>query len=348
MVDTETFQYSPEEFLTNFQQEILGFEERSEDWYKQAKSADEMWFVVVCDDSREGVPTGLIDFEGKKVLMHAIPAIGGGVPRYNLPQLLSEYQAGNVTVEKMRVVTTQHGSSNETTKTMFGHGESGLTCGLRGVLASPEKQAHIPEGLLKHAGSINFSSDMRENGDKVLIATQELVSSLPGFEAVPVSQAYYDHSQKVIHLIDPDSEEVKAIELGLDKWDKSHQDPRLLVVSLGAKSASLPDGVILPNSVGLGINNDFNSASADPDNYLGAFWEQWYALSHVGGHGEDHNFEHTQAMVVIVDNAAWQVKVEKFISSSDFETHFRGHVAKLGGIYLVNLDSKKVVFNAVK
>ena len=281
-----------------------------------------------------------------------MPTIGGGVSREVLPAVINSLIDQGVDRNKLTVVVTQHGNSEEVNAALDGRSSENPTCGLRGVIKKIEdgEKVNIPPGLGVHAGAVNVSSRIINNAKYVFDSTRNNFKDL----GIRVLGGFFDH--------EGDDENGKSLEitLGVDQpisitlheqtaWHERHQDPRALVVSVGVRAAALSDGVILPETVGLGVNNDFNSAAVDRNSFIYAMWEQWYALSHVGGHGEDKNFAHTELMVLLYDGEEQLGWIKEFMGWSEFKRDFSPYIGKLkdSGFYLIDLSSESVVFQAV-
>jgi hypothetical protein len=329
-------------FVEQLRGEVSGLEEREQAYFRSAREADTVMIVLGCDDSRQGIPDGTQTLDGfGETLFAFVPAIGGGVSRKNLPAVIDQFITKGIEIDHIVVAVTQHGNSAEVKDAMEGR-DGARTCGLRGVLQKVEagEQVHIPQGLADHAQATNQSSSMIKNLSYVFTETQQLLENT----GVRVIGGYYDH--------EGDDIDGKSIDftLGLespisfslvqqDAWHHSHQDPSVLVVSVGKRAVSLPDGKILPTTVGDGVNNDFNSAAVSEESLMTALYEQWYALSHVRGEG---NFQNTEHMVIICDGEEQVGWVKKFMGSEDYKNDFEKYVAKLGGLHIINLSNGNV------
>lgn len=332
-------------FTEQFGREVVGITERYAEHQERAVQADRVILVCGCDDSRVGVPAELQTMpDGSKALMIFVSAIGGGAPdRELLESVLSEVESWGVTPDKMEILTTQHGSTKEV-GLVADHDHSAedcISCGLRKVLQSAEKGATpaIPQRLLVRATAINTSSSMEANGKAVAekIAQYEL--------GVPLRRGYFDHQGKTISVVSPEGEISEVVALEYEKWEPAHQDPEGLVVSFGAKTNAIHDGIVLPESIGTGKSNDFSaSALATEDDFLNAFAEIWYAASHhadhVAGHGHDLNFANTKFCAVICDNQAYVDRAKEAMKTAEFQTTYAPVVKDLGGIQLINMQDE--------
>lgn len=120
--------------------ELLGMKERLRSFEVLACQADLVVLTIVCCDSRVVLPDTLQTIqtaEGtKQVLFIPIPTIGSGAPsRSRLRGVLSQIRSWGVDPEKIRLLVTQHGDTQEV------EGEHDhITCGLRKFFDTNKKE----------------------------------------------------------------------------------------------------------------------------------------------------------------------------------------------------------------
>jgi hypothetical protein len=182
--------------------------------------------------------------------------------------------------------------------------------------------------------------DIVDNGRRTLshVRTYDL--------GVPASFWLYNHATKeIIALNDAGQRQGASIELPLDQWQASHQDPALVVVSYGRVAVCCPDSLVLPKSVGAGGNNDFSIMAVTYEALRDrALAEILYPLSHTadhrtpGAHAHGASFEGLQGVVFLCDDATYADQVRKAVVDNSRLCAFL-RKAKLDGYYVVNLGA---------
>ncbi len=138
--------------------ELLGMKERSRAFEALACQADLVIPTIICCDSRVVLPDTLQVIGGKKVLFIPIPTIGSGAPsRSRLRGVISEIRGWGVEPEKIRLLVTQHGDTQE-----VGGEADHITCGLRKFFdANKVALAKLQRLLLPW--SVKYKDDHEDN-----------------------------------------------------------------------------------------------------------------------------------------------------------------------------------------
>lgn len=354
--------------LIDLRAELRSVGERMQMYEVQLTGSERVVIVVGCDDSRVGVPIEVID--GTSYIY--LPVIGGGIPEKEmLDAVLTQLKTLKITPRnKVQILLTQHGSTEEIKLVFAKDAEEAcrhITCGLRAVveqnrdefqklrhaltsylrtqnvadflraatlLDQISKSTGVPRRLLLRAVHNNKSSYMQANLRAVLEAVESM--SL-GVKAILTG--YYDHELKRIELTGRFTSHSGNIQLPLEPWQNTFQDPSVITISFGPRAAVVHNGVILPDTIGSEPGKSFNAvASSTTDQLTNALAEAWYAANSAtsGDHGQ--NFVSTNRCIILCDNQAFVETAKKVLGSEEFLTELGEAYQKVGPIILVNLE----------
>jgi|GEM_PF-2264501 len=116
--------------------DVLAIPESMTAWKEQLLQAEMIVISLVCSDSRVVLPRNVMsiamdDGRQKNVLFIAVPTIGGGAPsRSRLRGVKQTLLRWGVAKEKISILVTQHGDTEEITNSRA-HQECSISCGLR-------------------------------------------------------------------------------------------------------------------------------------------------------------------------------------------------------------------------
>ena len=339
----------------------LAIELRDAEWRRQRffevlAQADRAIIMIGCDDSREDVPIAMEPGEllrvGDKTLGFLfVPVIGGGSPEAALLKAAyEECRAHGIAGERLSILATQHGSTAEVSMALIPGGglmANNITCGARKAALSRGSglPADLQEIICRQDASMLGNISRTRQGVEGLLRDNDIPCR--------VEMAYYDHELKTIHMLDENGRQLGTtppINTGLSCWRDSFQDPRVTVLSYGPKAASTPHGVAFPATVGTKGNNDFSAAAADEAGLLRALAEIEYPLLNkldcCRGASHGGNFEHLDAVVVLVDDKAHALDFKRVLATK--ETLNRMLRESLGGLFLCRLSDGDVQYISAK
>lgn len=207
----------------------------------------------------------------------------------------------------------------------------------------------LPPRLIWIAITKNNSNDMSQNLNETTNYLRELLADLR--IDIEVKKGLYNHTFGEVVVIDGDADlKIETINFGLEDshhpdGDYDHQDPRVLVGSIGDRFF-IPDGVVLPESVGVVRDNDFSAAALgrSVEDVLDVLAELFYAAhtKAVGGHG--NNFEHSQAIILICDSENEVDLLYKALESDEFKETMRQDFMKaFGKVDILNIEKESLI-----
>ena len=334
--------------LHKLQLEFSGVNARVNNFYADLRKAHEVIILMGCDDSREDVPVRLVEIPDRKLKVGFlfVPVLGGGVPDGAVLRAVHQkFRDEQIPADKISFMTTQHGNTQEVQHALEEPPDTGtkITCGARKARA--EGTAALPSELAELISALE--SDMIENGLKSFRALEQMLPQL-GIKA-GLTCGLYDHELKTVAFLDRHGNKTEQkINLGLNEWHESFQDPAYVVISAGIKAAAVPHGVAFPLSIGVKGNNDFNITAADTAGLLRALAEAEYPLLHAyehrspRGHAHDLNFKNLSGVIALCDDTCF---VEKLQNALTERPKFRELVASLfGGFFIARLDTEGVQY----
>lgn len=300
--------------------DIPGMKERVEEYKNVVRQADLCIVTFICSDSRVSLPQELVEIpmtDGQKVraAFIGVPTIGGGLPsRSRVRGVISELGAWGVKPERLRMLVTQHGDTNE-----IDHGD-GLSCGLRKFLYQNKEELLAIRSLLlpwsdshkRKTGDITKAPDRcelsvlsRECPD--ILEKMYLLAEKTGVPTRLILRAAYRNGDFSI------GENGEIVRRGISQYLMDREYKEILTTC----------------EVGLA-------------EFLCALAEASYAILHrLHPHQGDANFASLQDLVVVCDSGAQLSVIKHTLETEEFKYDFQPMMQTFnaGKFYVINLHA---------